>query len=351
MKQTKALFIMISLMLVFSVVAAACGNNGNTPGQGSGGGNGGQNQQGGPAEPIVLKVSHNLATSETIHVELEKLAERLNEKSEGRLEVQIYPGAQLGNSKDGLEQAMRGSNVVVVTDTAYIADYVPDYSIMNGPFLYDDYTEILKLADSQWHEEIMAATAEQGIKILSMNWYFGSRYLISGKVVEKPEDLKGMKVRVPQNKMWVETLSAMGSNPTQLDLSEVYSGLSQGVVDAAEAPLSTIYGNNWHEVKKHIAATGHFRAFLGLEMSQTLFDSMPADLQTMLVEEVKLAGEETSRIVAQSEEEWMAKLEAEGAIFNDVDVEAFKQATEVVYTKFPEWSDGLFERIKGELAK
>lgn len=346
MKMSKVAAMSISLVLVFALLITGCGGAKQPSATGD-------NSSGSPKSnaKYVLKISHNLATTEVLHEELVKMAKRINEKSNGQLDVQIYPNAELGNSKDGIEQAIRGANIAVVTDTAYIADYVPDYSIMNGPFLYNDYKEILKLAKSPWHQEMVDASAKKGLKILAMNWYFGSRYVISDKVIQKPADLKGMKVRIPQNKMWVETLKAMGANPTQLDLSEVYSGLSQGVVDAAEAPLSTIYGNKWHEVKKNIAATGHFRAFLGLEMSEKFFESLPADLQKLLVEEAQQSGETASELVAKSEEEWKKKLEAEGAKFNDVDVEAFKKATVVVYTKFPEWSPGLYDRIRAELAK
>jgi TRAP-type C4-dicarboxylate transport system substrate-binding protein len=244
---------------------------------------------------------------------------------------------------------MRGANICVVTDTAYIADYVPDYSIMNGPFLYNDYTYIQKLADSDWHKEMMAACSKQGIKILSMNWYFGSRYIISDRVIKTPADMTGLKIRVPQNKMWIETLTAMGGNPTGLDLSEVYSGLAQGVIDAAEAPLSTIFGHKWYEVKKKFAATGHFRAFLGLEMSQEFFNTFSPSTQTILMEEAETGGKTCSKLTAQTESEWQKKLEAAGAVFNDVDIKAFQDACAVVYTKFPEWSPGLYERIKKEL--
>jgi TRAP-type C4-dicarboxylate transport system substrate-binding protein len=239
----------------------------------------------------------------------------------------------------------------VVTDTAYIADYVPDYSIMNGPFLYNDYTYIQKLADSGWHKEMITACSKQGIKILAMNWYFGSRYIISDRVIKAPSDMTGLKIRVPQNKMWIETLAAMGGNPTGLDLSEVYSGLAQGVIDAAEAPLSTIFGHKWYEVKKKFAATGHFRAFLGLEMSQVFFDTLSAAAQAVLTEEAENSGKICSKLTAQTESDWQKKLEEAGAVFNDVDIKAFQDACAVVYTKFPEWSPGLYDKIKKELDK
>jgi TRAP-type transport system periplasmic protein len=305
----------------------------------------------GGAEKFVLKVSHVLPTSEPIHQALVMMAERIIDRTEGIVDVQVYPNSELGNNKDNLEQIRQGANIIAIADPGYLADYVIDYGIMNGPFLYSDYTEIAKLADSKWHAEMVAQCSEKGLKVLAMDWYFGSRNIISNEIIKTPQDIKskGMKVRVPPNKMWIETIKAMGGAPTTLQWSEVYSGLAQGVVDAAEAPLSTIYGSKLQESKNRIALTGHFKAIVGLTMSQAYFDKMPSDIQQIVQEEVDRAGIEATKMVADSESEWQKKLEADGVTFNTVDVAAFQDACASVYTQFPDWTPGLYDRIKKEM--
>lgn len=308
----------------------------------------GQKESSGPKQ-AELKIAHVLPTNEPIHQVLVEMGKKIMDRSKGSIKVQVYPNSELGNNKDNLEQIRRGANIIAIADPGYISDYVPDYSVMNGPFLYKDYTGIQKLAASKWHQEMVKQSAEKGIKILAMDWYFGSRHVISDKVIKNPDDMKGLKVRVPPNKVWIETIKAMGGAPTTLQWSEVYSGLSQGVVDAAEAPLSTLYGSKLYEAKKKIALTGHFKAIVGLEMSQKYFDGMSPEQQKILTEEVAWGGNEATKRVAESESVWRKKLEAEGVVFNDVDVAAFAKACQVVYTQFPAWTPGLYERVQAEL--
>ena len=313
---------------------------------------GGQKEQPqGAAKKVELKISHVLPTNEPIHEVLVEMAGVIKARSNGTMDVQVYPNSQLGNNKDNLEQVRRGANIITIADPGYVADYVADYSIMNGPFLYRDYKGIQKLAASSWHQEMIRQSAEKGIRILAMDWYFGSRNVISGKVIKTPEDMKGMKVRVPPNKVWIETIKAMGGSPTVLQWSEVYSGLAQGVVDAAEAPLSTLFGSKLHETRKNIALTGHFKAIVGLQMSQKLFESMAKEQQDILTDEVKKHGIKASERVSNSESDWRKKLEAQGVVFNDVDAAAFEKACESFYKQFPEWSPGLFDRVRKALAE
>lgn len=332
--------VLVSLFLV-SILAfsVACGNDS------------GQGQEEGTEKQVTLKISHVFATNEPIHGELVKMADRIMERSGGSIQVEVYPNSELGGNVDNLEQAAHGANIVAVVDPAQLATYAPDYAVMNGPFLFDTYKDIEKLANSDWHEEMKAEASKNGIKVLSQGWYWGARHLITNKVVETPEDLKGVTIRIAPVKMWAETMDAMGAVATPLEWSEVYSALSQGVVDGAEAPLATIYGSHLHETASHIALTSHFMGLTGLAMSQQVFDSMTAEQQKILQEEVDHLGSYISDLCAKAEKEWQKQLEAEGVIFNEVDKEAFKEATKVVYTKFPEWTPGLYERVSEILNK
>jgi TRAP-type transport system periplasmic protein len=310
---------------------------------------GGEKEKAAVQKQVELKFSHVLPTNEPLHQVAVEIAKALEARSNGSIKSQVYPNTELGNNRDNLEQIRRGANIILLSDPGNVADYVPDYSIMAGPFLYKDYKDVQKLAATKWHQEMIKQSAEKGIKILAMDWYFGSRHMISDKVIRTPDDMKGMKVRVPPNKMWIETIKAMGGSPTTLQWSEVYSGLTQGVVDAAEAPLSTLFGSKLFEAKKKIALTGHFKAAVGLQMSQKVFDSLSPEQQKILTEEIAKGGIEATKRVVDSESEWRKKLEAQGVVFNEVDQAAFEKACQVVYTQFPAWSAGLYDRIKTEL--
>lgn len=300
-------------------------------------------------KPVLLKLNHVQSNTDPSHEAFLRLADLVKERSGGSVEIQVYANGELGSNKDNIEQVANGASIIAVGDTGFLADYVPDFGIMNGPFLYGSYEDLMKLSESGWYSEMEDACSKQGIKVLAMNWYFGERHIISKNPIHTPADMKGLKIRVPSNTMWTATMESLGAAPTTIQWSEVYSALDQGVVDAAEAPLSTIYTSKLQEAAKNIAMTGHFTGIIGLEMSQDVWDSMSADQQAVLQECVDEIGTSYSEGVIASEQEWREKLEAEGVTFTDVDRAPFKDACASVYTKFPEWTDGLYDRILEEM--
>jgi TRAP-type C4-dicarboxylate transport system substrate-binding protein len=149
--------------------------------------------------------------------------------------------------------------------------------------------------------------------------------------------------------MWRETLAAMGGTPTPLEWAEVYTALGQGVVDAAEAPLSTLVDGRLYEAAGHVTLTGHFNAVSGFVMSERRFQALPAPLRPVLEEELVRAGDEASRATIARQQGYEAALRARGVAVHAPDGAAFRRATRVVYDRFPRWSPGLRARVLAEL--
>lgn len=297
-------------------------------------------------KPIVLKLNHVQSNTDPVQEAFLQLADMVKERSNGSIEIQVYANGELGSNKDNIEQIKSGASLISVGDTGFLADYVPDFGIMNGPFLYGSYEDLLKLSSSGWYKDMTNQCSQEGIKVLAMNWYFGERHIISKKSINSPDDMKGLKIRVPSNTMWSATMEALGAAPTTIQWSEVYSALDQGVVDAAEAPLSTIYTSKLQEAAKYISTTGHFTGIIGLEMSQQVWGSMSENQQNILMECIEEEGTIYSEGVIAAEQSWREKLETEGVTFIDVDRAPFKETCASVYTTaFPEWSDGLYETV------
>ncbi len=302
-----------------------------------------------PAKKTVFKLGHVSPNTDAMNDAALKIAEKVGKLTNGELEIQVYPNSEIGSNKDNLEQASRGANIITIVDPGYMADYVPDYGIMNGPFLFKTWEDIKVLSDSDWHTDMKNQSSQKGIKVLGSGLFYGNRHIISGKTITTPADTKGLKIRVPSNTMWIETMKAMGANPTTLQWSEVYSGLSQGVVEAAEAPLATLYSSKLHEAKKNIALTGHFTAVTIIATSQKIFDTLSDDNKKALETAVEEEGAVYSEINASSEQDWIKKLEAEGVKFNEVDQESFRAACEATYKAFPDWSPNLLDTVQKAL--
>ncbi|WP_424986988.1 C4-dicarboxylate TRAP transporter substrate-binding protein [Microbulbifer sp. S227A] len=303
------------------------------------------------AQDYTFRLAHVTSDKEPLQNAMEEFVKNVQERTDGRVAIQIFANAQLGSNPEVFEQVRAGAPIITISDPGYLSDFVADFGVLGGPYLMEDPRDFQKIVDSDLYAGMKdRLRSESGLELLSLNWLFGSRHMLSDKPISSPDDTAGMTFRTPPNIMWVETFNAMGARPTQVAWGEVYSALSSGVVDGAEAPLPSIYGAKLHETKKVISLTGHFKGFTGLMMNADQFANLPEDIRTIMLEEADQTGAFMTDLMLNSQEEWIAKLEAEGVTFNrDVDVAAFQAATADVYTKFPDWSDGLYAQVRAIL--
>jgi tripartite ATP-independent transporter DctP family solute receptor len=295
-----------------------------------------------------IALAHVTSDKEPINQAMEVFAENVARRSGSRMSITVFANGILGNNPELYEQVRAGAPIITISDPGYLSDFVPDFGVLGGPYLMEDAADFQKIIDSQLYDDMKQRLRDEaGIELLALNWLFGSRHMIADRPISRPADIAGMTFRTPPNIMWVETFDAMGARPTQLAFAEVYSGLSAGVVDGAESPLPTLFSAKLYEVKKHLSLTGHFKGFTGLVIGIDFFDSLPPDLREILSEEAVAAGVFMTELIQSSEDEWIAKFEAEGVEVNrEIDTEAFRQATAEVYDRFPQWSDGLYARVR-----
>lgn len=305
------------------------------------------------AQDYSYRLAHVLGTSEPLHQASVYFADLVNERSKGRIAIEVFPGGQLGTNIDLYEQVRLGAPVIQISDPGYLSDYVADFGIMNGPYLLDDPADFANVVASDWYAGITEQLArDHGMRVLSLGWLFGSRHVISNREIRTPADIKDVTIRVPPNTMWIETFRAMGARGETLAWGEVYSGLASGVVDAAEAPLSSLLGARLYENAKTVSMTGHFTAFIGPIMNEDLFRAMPEDLQAVMIKAAADAGEYMIGLVNDGQTALMEQLRANGVtIIEDVDRQAFRDVTASVYTQFPKWSEGLYDTVNAILSE
>ena len=302
------------------------------------------------AQEIKIRFAHSLSPSEPAHQAAEFFAKNVAARTNGKVQITVFPAEQLGPGKDVNEMIRQGANVMNITDPGYLSDFVPDVGVLNGPYLIKTPQEYEKLLASSWFKGIEQKLESAGFKLIMANGFFGQRHLMSDKPVRKPEDMTGMTVRVPPNTMWIETFKAMGARPATVQWSEVYNALQQNVVQAAEAPLGSLWGSKLQETRKVISMTGHFTAFVMWPINATFFNKLPKDVQQVLIEEGRKAGAEMTRLTLASQDDYIAKFKSAGVTFvSDVDVPAFQKATATVYTAFPKWTPGLRETVLANL--
>jgi len=306
------------------------------------------------AADITLRVSHEMAPTDAINIAAERFAQRVAERTGGRIDVKVFPSAQLGHDNDALEQTKLGADLVVITNPGAAAgSEVPDLSILDGPYLYDNLGEYRRLIKSDWFKSVSTQLEEKaGLKILAANWLFGVRHILADKPIRTPDDMKGLKIRIPPIPMWVETFKALGANAQTINFGEAYTALSSGVVDAIESPLESLYAAKFYEVRKVVSLTGHFTNWIAPIMSAKVFNSLSPDDQQVLLQEAEIGGEIITALALDREQTFHDKLAAADVTFvTDVDRAAFREKTKVVYSQFPDWSPGLYETVQKAMGK
>lgn len=304
------------------------------------------------AQEIKIRFAHSLSTTEPAHIAAENFAKRVAERTNNKVQIQVFPSEQLGSGKEVNEMIRQGANVMNITDPGYLSDFVPDIGVLNGPYIVKDPKEFDKLLSSDWYKSIDQKMQQAGFRLIMIGGFFGQRHLIADKPVRKPEDMQGMTVRVPPNTMWIETFKAMGARPTTVNWSEVYNALQQNVVAAAEAPLGSLWGAKLQETRKVISMTGHFTAIVAWPMNNGFFNRLPKDVQTVLLEEGARARDEMTRLTLEQNQDYVDKFKKAGVTFvEDVDLAAFQKATAPVYSAFPKWTPGLHDTVTAILKR
>src|SRR5690606_18919726 len=188
-----------------------------------------------------------------------------------------------GDTTEMLDQARVGANVGTVTDVARLSSFVPSLAIMSAPFLFDTYEQADTFALSEgylaWGDELKE---KSGLVMLASNWYQGPRHLLTQKPVSARGDRAGVRMRTIGAPIWVETIRAMGAEPTPMAWGEVYSALQLGALDGAEAQPTAITGAKLHEVVKNVTKTGHIQLVTALVIGADTWDQISDRKSTRL---------------------------------------------------------------------
>ena len=309
----------------------------------------------GNGKKVVLRVAYENSKTEPVGVAWEIAKEILDKKSGGTMEIVTYPDSQLGKKSALIDSMLMGENVCTLADGAFYADYgVPDFGIVFGPFLFDNWNQCWKLTKSQWYKDQSDKLEKKGLKLLASNWIYGERHTLTTKPVNTVNDLKGLKIRVPGNKIQTEGFNALGATATGMPLGEVYQALQSKTIEGAENPLGTLYGRKLQEVAKYLILDGHVKNFTTWVVSEKWFKGLTPQQQQWLLETAEEAGKYNNEVQQKTEKEYLDKMKKEGVtvVVPSPEVLAgFKKKAESFYAKGKEfgWSDGLYETVKNAM--
>jgi len=324
----KAMMLLVAMVLASSLVFA----NGS--------------QENVTAKTYTFKVSITQSATDPLATYTKQWISEVETKTNGNVKFQFYPNGELGTINDVCEQVARGASIIAYAGPDAYPTIAPDMAILNSQYCLTNASQIDAVNASDWFKEQNALLAKGGVHCLGWNYFTGYRHILCKKPIKVVDDLKGVQLRVATQPAAVFAES-LGCNPVITNWNEVYSALSTNMINAAEAPLATLYSSSLQEVAKYCTLTNHLVSTGMMVMSQKLFDELPADYQKILGDAVYKAGSDFSAYSLKSEADYKSKLEAAGVTFITPDVASFAKKASAMYTsgKLP-FSAGLYDKIQ-----
>jgi len=286
------------------------------------------------AQTVKLTLGHGAAPGNPRHEAAVKMAEVAKAKSNGRIEIQVAPSAQLGDDAAMVTALRTGALDLSANSQGAVANAVPEYAAFGMPFLFSSLEQVWKMLDGPLGKELADKTAEKGMVVLGY-WDNGIRHMSNSKrAVNEPGDLKGLKMRTPPDAVTVDIMQSLGAEAQQIKFAELYVALQQGVVDGQENPLMNIHASKLYEVNKFISLTGHKYEMTPLLMSKRSWDRL-SDADKKVLQEAALEATQLQRKLSkESDDKLLADLKAKGVQINTVDKTPFAKATANVDDKW-----------------
>jgi len=266
----------------------------------------------------------------------QKFADLIKERTNGRIEIKLYPSNQLGKGeREMTEGIQQGAIDLLVTSTGPMGGFSPSINILDFPFLFRDFNHVDLVLDGPIGRKLLDDFEKAGIKGLAF-WENGFRHLTNNKVsVKKVEDGKGLKIRTMENKVHLSAWKDAGLNPTPMAWGEVYTALQQKVIDGQENPIAVYYASKFWEVQKHFSLTAHVYSPSPFLMSKKTFDAMPKADQDLFLKTGMEVGKFQRKVNRDAEESKLQDMASKGVtIVRDVDRESFKKAMAPTYDAF-----------------
>jgi tripartite ATP-independent transporter DctP family solute receptor len=280
-----------------------------------------------PAEAqTVLKWAHVYETPEPYHTQALWAAEEIKKRTNGRYEIQVFPASQLGNENQINEGLGLGTVDIIYTGVAFAGATHKPIAISNAPYVLRDFDHWKAYRDSPLFEKLSKGYEEKtGHEVLTLT-YYGQRHVTANKAIEKPEDMKGMKLRVPPAPLFLMFTKSVGANATPIAFAEVYLALQQGTVDGQENPLPTILAKNFYEVQTHVNLTGHITESLLTIVGGHVWSSLSEEDKAVFAEVLKEAASKATDYIRASEQKLADEFKTLGKTVVEPDREAFRNA-------------------------
>ena len=284
----------------------------------------------------VIKLAHHLPPKENRHLAVERFAKTLAQKTNGAMEVQIHPGGSLGNERDNLEGVRMGTIQMSFVNPATTVNFEPLLGILDMPFLFRDIEHVHKVLDGPIGER-MAEALRKTSEVRVMTWFDTIfRVVLTTRPINRLEDFRGLKIRVPESPVYTRIFRLLGANPTPLPWGDIYTALQTKVVEGMESAPDTMYNSKLHEVAKYLAVTRHIYNCTMLVINDKYFQGLSPDVKKAITDSAGDASMWLMDVTIKSENEYYEKLKKEGVKITAPDLGPIRAAVQPIHKEYGE---------------
>jgi TRAP-type transport system periplasmic protein len=276
-----------------------------------------------------------------------RLAQLVRERTGGRVDIRIHHSRQLGDERQVVEGLQLGTVHLTVTSTGPLGGFVPEMNVLDLPFLFRDAAHAYRVLDGEIGRDLLDKFEAVGIKGLAF-WENGFRHITTWKkAIERPADLKGLKIRVMENRVHQAAFRQLGADATPMAWGEVFTSLQQGLLDAQENPIPIVSTFKLYEVQKHLSLTGHVYSPAPVLLSKKTWDRMPLDIQRIVSDTAMEVARVQRQLNRGQEQKQLGELRKQGmSIVENPDRAAFREAMKPVFEQFEgQFGKDLVQRI------
>jgi len=285
------------------------------------------------AQVVELKLGHVGEPGSLFQLSADEYAKRVNAKLAGKVKVVSYGSSQLGGDKELIQKLKLGTVDMAVPSTVMTSE-VDLFGLFEMPYIVKDRAHMARIEKDVFWPSVAPETEKKGLKVLAV-WENGYRHITNNKKpIKGPDDLKGIKLRVPEGKWRVKMFQNYGANPSPMKFSELFTALQTGVMDGQENPFTQIYSAKLQEVQKFLSLSGHVYTPAYLVVGSRRYGTLPADVRKVLEDTARETQAYVYAEAIRAETELLGKLKQSGMQVNEVDKDAFIAASKSIYEEF-----------------
>ncbi|MFW6346395.1 MAG: TRAP transporter substrate-binding protein [Halomonas sp.] len=301
-------------------------------------------------DPINLRLAHVVNEQDGFHIAAMKFEELVEERTDGKVDIELYPNASLGDERTLLEGMQIGTVDMGVITNGPVANFVEEMAVFELPFLFPSSEDAYEVLDGEIGQELLDRLADVNLKGLAYAERGFRNLTNSERPVESPEDIDGLRIRVMENPVYVDTFRELGANAVPMAWTEALTAMQQGTIDGQENPVNVIHSFKLNETQTYMTLSRHTYAPAIFVMGMPAWNQLPDAAQQVLEQAAQEAAEHERRVNAEMEAEQLAELRADGMqIIDDADLEAFQAAVAPVYETYGEQFGDTLARIQEAL--